>query len=218
MPSELICPDCGSHRVAWDQAMEEFLCVQCNTYFGNEDQIEQYFYKLDLVDWQLDTIPGWVFPRWYLKNIDLSSEPNDSFHAPFCNRINDIPPEIRFLVYLEKLDISHNNITVVPPEIGQCRSLRELYLGRNLISYLPDEIGNLKNLEDLGLAFNQLDYLPPGIGGLTNLIWLGLDENDIRLFPNEIGNLQNLEILSASSNKLAELPPGVGNLKKLVII
>ena len=86
----LTCPKCGSYHVGWIQDLEEFKCTQCDTHFNNEDHIENYFYKLDMVDYELREIPGWVFQRWYLKNIDLSSEPNDSYHWPFFNRIEDI--------------------------------------------------------------------------------------------------------------------------------
>jgi len=183
MSSELICPECGSPVVTWDQAVEEFRCARCNTYFSNEDHIEQYFYKLDLVDWQLNTIPGWVFPRWYLKKIDLSSEPNDSFHAPFCNRINEIPPEIRYLVNLEELDLAHNNIEAVPPEIGNLKKLKKLYLSKNKLKSLPEETGFLSNLECLELEDNKLVSLPETIVNLKNLKELTLSGNTGLISP-----------------------------------
>jgi len=85
---EPVCENCGSTSVCWDPEIDEFICTKCDHHLDCEDLVEEIKYKLDLVDFQLTEIPDWVFTKTYLKEIDLSAEPSDSFHYPFINRIS----------------------------------------------------------------------------------------------------------------------------------
>lgn len=81
--------------------------------------------------------------------------------------------------FLQRLELSYNNLTVLPPSIGQ-----------------------LKGLEHLNVSFNQLSELPPEIGMLTNLKQLLLFNNRIQTLCYEIGFLYKLDVLGVLNNPL----------------
>ena len=66
--------------------------------------------ELNLVDQNLTEIPYWVFNEEETTFLDVSSEPEDSFHAFDANRISYISPSIGLLKNLEELDFSGNRI------------------------------------------------------------------------------------------------------------
>jgi hypothetical protein len=216
MSSQLTCPECGSSLMARSQQDEGFVCMNCKHIIPYGEAEEEFKYSLDLVDCGLTEIPDWVYERKYLKEIDLSAEPDDPFHAPFVNRISAISSGIGQLTDLEELDISSNIISGIPPEIAKCQNLRYLYLGRNYIKEFPEELCNLSKLDSLNLRYNGIESLPSCIGRLTNLTWLSLSGNLLESFPEEIRNLANLETLLADENKIKKLPYEIGFLKNLL--
>lgn len=100
----------------------------------------------------------------------------------------------------------------VPPEIGQLEWLDNIDLNDNQIEQLPREIGKLVKLDALYAYNNRLRSLPPEIGNLVNLRYLKLDNNQLTSLPAEIGNLRKLEYIYLSRNRLTTLPPEFANL------
>jgi Leucine-rich repeat (LRR) protein len=215
MSDQLNCPDCGSSIIARSQEDEGFVCMNCKHIFPYGEENEEYKYSLNLVDYGLTEIPDWVYERKYLKEIDLSAEPDDPFHAPFVNRISVISSGIGQLSDLEELDISSNSISFIPSEISKCQNLRYLYLGRNFIKEIPEELCSLSKLDSLNLRYNRIEYIPSCIGRLTNLTWLSLSGNLLKSLPDEIGLLTNLKTLNLENNKLRSLPESIINLINL---
>ncbi len=109
---------------------------------------------LDLSGRGLDKIPGDVFSRTNIQELDVSNN----------NLTGAIQAEIRNLANLRVLNASNNQMTGIPAEIGQLEKLEVLNLSNNKLTGLPQELGNLKNLKTLNLSGNQysqqdLDYI-----------------------------------------------------------
>lgn len=207
MPSQLLCEKCNSFKVYWNYEEETFVCDQCKHLFCIKDLADQYKCSITLVDMRLTEIPKYFYKRDYIKKMDFSAEPHDSFHGPFVNRISSILSRIGRITALEELDLTGNIVKAIPPAIGNCQSLRRLFLGNNFIKRIPAEIGKLKNLELLNLRKNQIKELPAEIGLLTNLKTLNLEDNQLTSLPKSIMNLKNLENLRLSGNTGLTSPP-----------
>jgi internalin A len=132
--------------------------------------------------------------------------------------IEEIPPEVGDLDYIQNISVGNTKITSLPPEIGKVQSLRTLNLKNNEIISIPSEIGQLTNLISLDLSDNQLTTLPAEIGELKNLITLNLSHNKITALPREIGRLTSLQELYLHGNQLTALPDEIGQLNKLTIL
>lgn len=123
------------------------------------------------------------------------------------NQIQMLPDDLQWLVNLEVLILSNNQLRRIPRVIGHLKKLRVLDLEENRIEVLPSEIEHLRTLERLILQSNNLTTLPRSIGHLHNLIFLSCGENDIQYIPTEIGTLENLEQLYLNDNiNLHSLP------------
>lgn len=93
----------------------------------------------------LVTVPTGTFSRTDIEVLDLSK-----------NALTGaLPAEVRHLINLRILDLSHNQFTGVPAEIGQLSKLEVLDLSYNKLTGLPYELGNLKNLKVLDLRGNN---------------------------------------------------------------
>lgn len=97
--------------------------------------------RLDLGGQGLESVPGYVFERTELTELDVSNNALDGA----------LQAEVRHLQNLRVLDLSDNDFTGVPAEVGQLSKLEVLDLSNNPITGLPYEIGNLKNLKVLDL-------------------------------------------------------------------
>jgi internalin A len=78
-----------------------------------------------------------------------------------------LPPEIGQLTWLEKLDLSYNQLRELPPEIGNLVALTEIQLQSNQLNALPLEIGQLAGLRALYLHWNPGLSLPEELLGPT---------------------------------------------------
>lgn len=140
--------------------------------------------------------------------------------------INELPPEIGNLQYLQGLDVGGTQITELPPEIGNLQYLERLNIGGTQITELPAQIGNLKHLKTLDARKSQVKELPDEVVLLTALVHLLIGDNEsyegVKL-PDGIGKMTSLQQLctidlikcSASSlEELAELP----HLKEIAVV
>lgn len=75
------------------------------------------------------------------------------------------------------MELRENLLRTLPPSIKQLTKLERLDLGDNEIEVLPSHLGSLPSLQELWLDHNQLQRLPPEIGLLSNLICLDVSEN-----------------------------------------
>jgi Leucine-rich repeat (LRR) protein/GTPase SAR1 family protein len=137
------------------------------------------------------------------------------WNAPGEEKLTAIPVEVFELEWLERLDLSNNQLNEITNSISRLQNLSELGLNDNQLSEIPDSISLLQNLSELGLNDNQLRELPDSISLLQNLSELGLNDNQLSELPDSIYRLQNLSYLDLSSNQLSELPDSISLLQNL---
>uniref|UniRef100_M4A8S7 Si:ch211-237i5.4 n=1 Tax=Xiphophorus maculatus TaxID=8083 RepID=M4A8S7_XIPMA len=113
------------------------------------------------------------------------------------------------LAFLEKLDLSWNQITTLPVDFSSSLSaLKELRLEHNNLNYISGfSLEHLDNMEKLDLSYNQLVSVGPGVfRGLSRLRQLFLHNN--RLTVVEQGSLDmlpGLEVLQLSNNNISQI-------------
>lgn len=89
-----------------------------------------------------------------------------------------IPMDVFTKIYLEGLDVSHNNLEgSIQAEVRHLSRLKVLDLSHNKLSGVPAEIGQLKDLEVLDLSYNLITGLPNELANLSNLKLLDLSGN-----------------------------------------
>ncbi|CAH9108046.1 unnamed protein product [Cuscuta europaea] len=122
---------------------------------------------------------------------------------------------------IEKVDLSHRQLTLLPEAFGGIRSLVVLNLSTNQLEAIPDSISGLENLQELYLSNNLLESLPDSIGFLYNLKILDISSNKLAALPDSICECRSLVDLDASFNQLTYLPTNIGfglvNLRRLAI-
>ena len=133
-------------------------------------------------------------------------------------KLTAIPCEIFDCVWLEKLDLSYNQLSELPDSIFLLQNLSGIDLSFNQLREIPDSISLLQNLSNLYLNNNQLSELPDSITRLQNLSILDLSSNQLRELLNSISRLQNLSRLDLSSNQLSELPDSISLLQNLSVL
>jgi len=119
-------------------------------------------------------------------------------------QISRVPTHINALTNLISLDLSNNNITEISVNLAQLKNLKELDLHNNIITEVPPEFG-LLCLEKLDISLNYIQAFPESFSSLTTLKVLHLHHNDFSVIPKIIGSLKNLTELDLSNNKLKEL-------------
>jgi Leucine-rich repeat (LRR) protein len=167
-----------------------------------------------------------------LKNLNLSN-----------NQIASLPFELKHMVNLKKINLSHNkllyinnnnndvfsilpsntrylfisdnNLDEIPKRIFELHKLEKLDLSCNKIKQLNPQIKNLEKLEYLYLSKNLLSSLPAEIQSLKWLISLNLSENQLINLPQEIKSLGHLQELNLSKNQLATAPQKIEYLSSL---
>lgn len=110
---------------------------------------------------------------------------------------------IEYLVNLEELLLSENNIKDISPITG-LKKLKYLNLWKNNISDITP-LGNLTNLKSLDLDSNEISNVN-ALQGLNKLRALRLGSNKVTNI-NPLSTLNNLENLSLWSNKISDITP-----------
>ncbi|KAF4123645.1 Leucine-rich repeat (LRR) protein [Geosmithia morbida] len=122
--------------------------------------------------------------------------------------IQKIPEEVVDIVKneLERLALSHNQISSLPARFSECTSLRYLNIRANQIVDFPMPLCDLRSLEILDLGRNQLRALPPDIVRLSSLKVLSVRKNELRELPLCLADMASLQVLKFEGNPLV-FPP-----------
>ncbi|XP_021913217.1 leucine-rich repeat protein SHOC-2-like [Zootermopsis nevadensis] len=134
------------------------------------------------------------------------------------NRLDQLPLNMRNLLKLQHLNISHNCFKVLSEEIGYLVTLQTLRLESNSLVELPDSVCSLVNLRQLCIANNNLRILPSEISKLVKLEKLDVSGNILEDLPESMSQLTNLCHFSAASNKLSYLSESFTHLNKLTTL
>ncbi|KAH6990643.1 RAM signaling pathway protein-domain-containing protein [Ilyonectria sp. MPI-CAGE-AT-0026] len=122
--------------------------------------------------------------------------------------IQKLPEEVVDIVKneLERLALSHNQLSTLPSRFSECTSLRYLNIRGNQIKEFPQALCDLKSLEILDLGRNQLRVLPPDIARLSSLKVLSVPKNQIRELPLCLADMGSLQVLKFEGNPIS-FPP-----------
>ncbi|KAJ2907108.1 Leucine-rich repeat-containing protein sog2 [Zalerion maritima] len=122
--------------------------------------------------------------------------------------IQKLPDEVVDIIKteLERLALSHNNLSSFPMRFSECTSLRYLNVRYNQIREFPLPLCDLKSLEILDLCKNKLSVLPPEIAKLTSLKVLSIQKNRIEELPLCLGDMASLQMLKLDGNPV-KFPP-----------
>ncbi|XP_060608282.1 malignant fibrous histiocytoma-amplified sequence 1 homolog isoform X2 [Ruditapes philippinarum] len=139
------------------------------------------------------------------------------------NNLRSLPPELRRLTTLTKLDISRNGIRCtnpndfsgLPTELKELVNLVELRISECNLPYIPPAIWQLVQLKILDISRNKINMLQPEIGNLTNLQKLNLQQTNITTLPPEIAYCQELEEILLWGNVIESLPETLPEMLKL---
>ncbi|RKF56214.1 putative ram signaling pathway protein [Erysiphe neolycopersici] len=107
---------------------------------------------------------------------------------------------------LERLALSHNQISVFPSRFSECKSLRYLNVRNNIIREFPLCICELPSLEILDFGRNKLKVLPPQIVKLSTLKVLSIQKNRIEMLPLCLADMASLQVLKLDGNPI-RFPP-----------
>lgn len=195
----------------------------------------------------------------YLKGADFSHNnfEYDNFPKKMClldsvewlrlrkTQLSWIPTEFSDLKAIQKLDLSHNNLTSLHGELICLKKLRYLYCHHNKIEekHIPIELFDLATLTVLDLSHNNLRVIPENLGNCESLLvlnlshnklcnlnkelfiklpklrYLNLSDNEIEMIPAELGRLSNLRTLIISNNPLGKyMMRQIERLKSLQIL
>lgn len=139
------------------------------------------------------------------------------------NNLRSLPPEIKRLTTLTKLDISKNGIRCtnpgdfsgLPAEIKELTNLTELKISECNLPYIPPAIWTMVQLKVLDISRNKINVLSPDIGELVNLQKLNLQQTNITTLPPEIAYCQELEEILLWGNVIESLPETLPEMLKL---
>ncbi|KAK4087311.1 hypothetical protein Purlil1_8386 [Purpureocillium lilacinum] len=122
--------------------------------------------------------------------------------------IHKLPEEVVDIVKdeLERLALSHNQLSSLPARFSECTSLRYLNIRGNQIKEFPLPLCGLKSLEILDLGRNQLRVLPNDIVNLSSLKVLSIPKNQIRELPLCLADMVSLQVLKLEGNPIS-FPP-----------
>ncbi|OBT86362.1 hypothetical protein VE02_03804 [Pseudogymnoascus sp. 03VT05] len=110
---------------------------------------------------------------------------------------------------LERLALSHNQISTFPSRFAECTSLRYLNVRNNAIREFPLSICELSSLEILDISRNKLRILPPELAKLTALKVLSVQKNRIEDLPLCLADMNSLQCLKLDGNPIRYPPKEV---------
>lgn len=116
---------------------------------------------------------------------------------------------------IEKISISHCDITEIPENFNIFRNLKELCALNNNISSLPDSFESLTGLKTLDLLQNKINVFPKVVGKLSSLEIINISSNLVSIIPVTLINLANLKEFYASNNRFSVFPEAICKINSL---
>ncbi len=133
----------------------------------------------------------------------------------YGRKMGQISSDIGKLVYLQTLDVAHNELADLPGELADLHYLQGFYANGNRLTTFPVQLILLPILKSIDLSDNQINLVPVEILRMDQLTRLSMDNNLLTSIPVELYELGNLEILELSGNGLSIIPEGISKLSKL---
>ncbi|WP_276482670.1 COR domain-containing protein [Paraflavitalea pollutisoli] len=96
-----------------------------------------------------------------------------------CLGLLEIPDNLRQANWLQRLNVSSNNIKSLPTWLHEFTDLEVLDARSNSISILPSEIYGMNSLKQLHFRFNKLTEVDEELSSLPNLTYLNIADNNI---------------------------------------
>ena len=194
-----------------------------------EEGLEGFDY-IDLAGRQIETLPIFLYKHAH-EIISLNLSRNSRLHLPvdfvqLCSSLRDlkmvemgmkmIPPSVRQVTGLTRLDISMNRIVDLEHcSLDETTELTTLFAHNNRLSSLPDYFVRVHALKYLNISNNRFEIFPVVICEVTSLNDLDISFNSLSILPPEIGKLKCLERLIILSNSIATLPATMSLLTHL---
>lgn len=179
-------------------SIPEYVDVELKRYDGREARRKRVYVTEVNGTTTLD-----LYPEWCLEGEELKF------------KLQALPVKVCSMVSLERLWVSHNNLSSLPTQIDQLTNLRELFLHHNSLSALPTPLCGLQQLQILWLSSNQIKEVPLEITQLKALKRLHLDHNQIEDFPEGLCELTQLEVLYLNHNNLTSICEKLGKMVSL---
>ncbi|KAF2471512.1 uncharacterized protein BDR25DRAFT_333664 [Lindgomyces ingoldianus] len=131
------------------------------------------------------------------------------------NNIAHLPDEVIDVIRaeIERLALSHNQLTTLPLRLIECKRLRYLNVRYNAMREIPDAILRLTSLEILDVSKNKIKIIPKAIANLTSLKVLAIARNKIEELPVCLGDINSLQVLKLDGNPLRFPPPDVCTIR-----
>jgi Leucine-rich repeat (LRR) protein len=156
------------------------------------------------------------------KELDLHWTEEDSelgipSEGVYCKNLDDLSKRIDAVKEtVVKINLDNQPaLKQIPPILGQCISLERLNISHTEITEIPDFLFSLPNLRYLSCCCNRITKPPKGLSKAQKLENLHIRINDGWAFPDEITGLPELTTLTVDLYKDIALPKSIGNLKKL---
>lgn len=105
---------------------------------------------------------------------------------------------------LEKLNVSHNQLSVLIEKFEEFLRLKEIDASHNKITKLSRTVSSLRDLKRLNLAYNAISVVPDTISSIRSLEFFDISYNRIEKI-NHVFTVKGLKELSAANNKLASV-------------
>ncbi|XP_035525047.1 reticulon-4 receptor-like 2 [Morone saxatilis] len=126
------------------------------------------------------------------------------------NSIQTLQPQsLSSLEFLERLDLSFNQLRWLPQDFSQSlSSLQELRLDHNLLQHLDSaSLGEFENLRKLDLSYNRIRAMDVGtFSGLSRLSLLNLEGNKLNVLKDGLlSRQQSLEVLLLGHNNISAI-------------
>ncbi|GIX83924.1 protein phosphatase PHLPP-like protein [Caerostris extrusa] len=142
------------------------------------------------------------------KQVPLYLERLDISH----NNFEFLPEWITDAKSLHTISADHNNLSHVPTEIFSCCNLMDLRLNHNLLVKFPDFLSQC-HMKSLSLQYNRFENSPTISSGrfrgkhYSDLEMLNLSYNSLKSIPVSCDSIINLKSLLLSGNQLSDLRP-----------
>lgn len=127
-------------------------------------------------------------------------------------KIQSVPMNLSSFIHLERLWISHNNLSDLPMQMNQLKNLKQLFLHYNAFVSVPQCIFEMSSLEMLWMSSNELKEIPPEISKLRSLRQVHFEHNNLEHFQEALCDLPSLEVLYLNHNQLVSISANISQV------